>query len=112
MSDQPDEDPGAMIANVVQLLGASGKALDRNVAGLTHDDSLVQPGPEGRDGGNCLNWVVGHLAATRASILTGLGVDLPWPAGLPSGFQTFWQVWIDEPVFGWAATNGLLGTTP
>jgi len=28
-----------------------------NVAGLTHEDSLVQPRP----GGNCLNWIVGHL---------------------------------------------------
>jgi uncharacterized damage-inducible protein DinB len=28
-----------------------------NVAGLTHEDSLVQPRP----GGNCLNWVLGHL---------------------------------------------------
>jgi len=28
-----------------------------NLAGLTHEDSLVQPRP----GGNCLNWVLGHL---------------------------------------------------
>jgi len=28
-----------------------------NVAGLTHEDSLAQPRP----GGNCLNWVLGHL---------------------------------------------------
>lgn len=28
-----------------------------NVAGLNHEDSLAQPRP----GGNCLNWVLGHL---------------------------------------------------
>lgn len=28
-----------------------------SVAGVTHDESLIQPQP----GGNCLNWVVGHL---------------------------------------------------
>lgn len=28
-----------------------------NVAGLTHEESLIQPRP----GGNCLNWVMGHL---------------------------------------------------
>jgi uncharacterized damage-inducible protein DinB len=28
-----------------------------NVAGLTHEDSLAQPRP----GGNCLNWILGHL---------------------------------------------------
>ena len=30
-----------------------------NTEGLSHADSLVQPQP----GGNCLNWVVGHLIA-------------------------------------------------
>jgi hypothetical protein len=30
-----------------------------NVEGLSHEDSLIQPTP----GGNCLNWVVGHLLA-------------------------------------------------
>ena len=34
----------------------------RNVEGLTHQESLVQPEP----GGNCLNWIVGHLAWTYA----------------------------------------------
>lgn len=33
------------------------EALRRNVEGLTHEDSLMQPNPDG----NCLNWVVGHL---------------------------------------------------
>jgi hypothetical protein len=28
-----------------------------NVQGITHEESLVQPEP----GGNCLNWIVGHL---------------------------------------------------
>ena len=28
-----------------------------NVEGVTHEESLIQPNP----GGNCLNWIVGHL---------------------------------------------------
>lgn len=36
-----------------------------NVAGLTHEDSLVQPRP----GGNCLNWVVGHLLSVYNGLL-------------------------------------------
>jgi uncharacterized damage-inducible protein DinB len=36
-----------------------------NVAGLTHEDSLVQPRP----GGNCLNWVLGHLLSVYDGIL-------------------------------------------
>lgn len=31
--------------------------LQLNVAGLTHEETLILPRP----GGNCLNWVVGHL---------------------------------------------------
>lgn len=41
----------------------------RNVEGLSHADSLVQPTP----GGNCLNWVVGHLAWTYAGAVALVG---------------------------------------
>jgi uncharacterized damage-inducible protein DinB len=40
-----------------------------NVAGLTHEDSLIQP----QSGGNCLNWVVGHLLAIYHHALPLLG---------------------------------------
>ena len=36
-----------------------------NVEGLSHEDSLIQPSP----GGNCLNWVVGHLLAIYHRVL-------------------------------------------
>jgi uncharacterized damage-inducible protein DinB len=36
-----------------------------NVDGLTHEESLVQPRP----GGNCLNWIVGHLVWVYAGVL-------------------------------------------
>ena len=32
-----------------------------NLDGLTHDDSLFQP----QGGGNCLNWIIGHLVKAR-----------------------------------------------
>ena len=38
---------------------------------MSHDQSLVQPHP----GGNCLNWVVGHLATTRDRLRGVLGLD-------------------------------------
>ena len=41
----------------------------RNVDGLTQQDSLVQPSP----GGNCLNWVVGHLVCVYDEMLPLLG---------------------------------------
>ena len=36
-----------------------------NLAGLTHEDSLVQPRP----GGNCLNWVLGHILGVYNQML-------------------------------------------
>jgi len=36
-----------------------------NAEGLSHADSLIQPQP----GGNCLNWVIGHLLAIYHHVL-------------------------------------------
>jgi ligand-binding sensor domain-containing protein len=43
-----------------------------------------------------------------------LMLSATWPSGLPSGFSLFHQAWITDPAgpAGWAATNGLLSTTP
>jgi hypothetical protein len=53
-------------------------ALERNLGivkaqtqGLTHADSLLQPPFRG----NCLNWVLGHLAANRNTMLLFLGEE-------------------------------------
>jgi hypothetical protein len=48
-----------------------------NVGGLSHEDSLIQPRP----GGNCLNWVVGHLLAIYHHALPLLGQALVMPDG-------------------------------
>jgi uncharacterized damage-inducible protein DinB len=42
-----------------------------NAAGLTHEESLIQPHP----GGNCLNWVVGHLVCIHHVMLEMLGQE-------------------------------------
>lgn len=38
----------------------------------------------------------------------------PWPSGIPSGFTTYFQWWIQDPAGpkGFAASNAVLGTTP
>ena len=43
-----------------------------------------------------------------------LVLGAPWPAGLPSGFGTWWQHWIQDPAApkGFAASNGVKSTTP
>ncbi|MFL6197834.1 MAG: DinB family protein [Thermoanaerobaculia bacterium] len=42
-----------------------------NVEGVTQEESLLQPSP----GGNCLNWVVGHLACIYNNVLPLLGQE-------------------------------------
>jgi len=41
------------------------KVVRTNVDGITHEESLLQPEP----GGNCLNWVLGHLVWAYAGAL-------------------------------------------
>ena len=50
-------------------------ALYRNLEGITHEDSLVMPQPAG----NPINWVVGHVVATRNRMFVILKVEPVWP---------------------------------
>jgi uncharacterized damage-inducible protein DinB len=47
----------------------SHSVLGRNLEGISHEESLNAP----RDGGNSLNWVLGHLVSTRNLVLDLLG---------------------------------------
>jgi uncharacterized damage-inducible protein DinB len=40
-----------------------------NLAGITHEESVIQPEP----GGNCINWVLGHLLSIYNQALPLLG---------------------------------------
>jgi len=46
----------------------------KTLDGITHEESLTQPAPAG----NCLNWVAGHVVATRMGILELLGEAPTW----------------------------------
>lgn len=45
-----------------------------NLEGISHTDSLLRPSPAG----NCINWVVGHILATRNSVHRILGLPPAW----------------------------------
>ena len=45
-----------------------------NLSELSEEDGLLQPVP----GGNCLNWVAGHIVGSRGSILELLGQERPF----------------------------------
>ena len=52
-----------------KMLDGERELLLNQLAGLSHADSLIQPQP----GGNCLNWVMGHLVVNLMEILSVLG---------------------------------------
>lgn len=45
-----------------------------NLAGMTQEDSLVQPA----GGGNCANWILSHLVYVQNGIMARLGEDPVW----------------------------------
>ncbi len=45
--------------------------IKRQLKGLSHEDSMLQPPFRG----NCLNFILGHMAASRQGILKELGAD-------------------------------------
>lgn len=49
-------------------------ALFRNLEGITHEESLVHPHPAG----NCANWILGHIVASRNRVLPLLNVIPIW----------------------------------
>lgn len=61
---------GNDLANLYEF---SYMALNRNLADLSHDDSIFIPEPSG----NCINWVVGHIVTARGMMLLLTGVGAP-----------------------------------
>ncbi len=51
------------------------RVFEKNVGDVSHEESLARP----EEGGNCLNWVVGHLTRTRNMALGTMGQKSPYP---------------------------------
>ncbi len=45
-----------------------------NLEGMTHEQSLLQPSP----GGNCANWILGHLTNVQNGVMHLLGEKPVW----------------------------------
>ena len=48
--------------------------IERNVEGMTHEQSLARPAV----GGNCANWILGHLVNVHNGLMQVLGEDPVW----------------------------------
>jgi hypothetical protein len=57
-----------------RLFGYNHYAIGVNARDLSHEESLLGPQP----GGNCANWVLGHIVASRGGVLSLLGEQPVW----------------------------------
>ena len=53
------------------VLQSSHMVLNRNLKDITHEESLIAPA----QGGNSLNWIVGHIIVSRDDIRELIGLD-------------------------------------
>ena len=56
-------------SELVRLYEFSYSLLNRNLDGVTNEESLIIPHPAG----NCINWVLGHVVTARNTVLTLAG---------------------------------------
>ena len=68
---ETNETPVLTASGLVEMLALNLTLLGRQTKDLTHEDSVLQPQPRG----NCLNWVVGHIARHREYMLQDLGLS-------------------------------------
>jgi len=62
------------VTTLSRMYGINQHALHVNVKGVTNEEAWFQP-----PSGNCMNWVVGHIVASRNGVLAALGEQPIWP---------------------------------
>jgi uncharacterized damage-inducible protein DinB len=60
---------------LISAIGFNTRALHLNLEGLTHTECLLQP-----PGGNCINWLLGHILRHRNLMLEALDAPTVWSA--------------------------------
>ncbi|HEX8221163.1 MAG TPA: DinB family protein [Chloroflexia bacterium] len=60
---------------LMAMYSLTHRAIKKRMEGLSHEDSLLQPPIPTA---NCLNWIVGHVTATRNNILALMGLPTVW----------------------------------
>jgi len=55
----------------LSIYKVNNRVVNINLEGLTHADSLVSPEP----GGNCINWILGHMIVSRDDVNEILGIN-------------------------------------
>jgi hypothetical protein len=67
------------ISDFIRILSIEYNLIQTQTEGLSQSDTLIDPQP----GGNCMNWVLGHLLENQITLLGLLGGESPIdPTGL------------------------------
>ncbi len=66
--------------------------IQRQINGLTHEQSLIQPPFRG----NCLNWVIGHMVMSRDRILIMLDGSPIWTEEMRARYERGSEPIVDE----------------
>ena len=53
------------------VFNSNNQVIHINMKDVSHEDSLIAPDK----GGNCINWILGHIIASRDDVFEVLGVD-------------------------------------
>jgi uncharacterized damage-inducible protein DinB len=65
------------------MFGLNHYVIGVNARDLSHQESLAEPQP----GGNCANWVLGHIVATRGAVLSLVGEQPVWDAATTDRYK-------------------------
>ena len=69
--------------SIRQMFSLATRAMAANLEGFTHDDALAQP----PGGGNCVNWILGHVVVHRNHMLRALGAEPVWGADADARYE-------------------------
>lgn len=61
------------VQEFVRLLAIEHNLIKVQTEGLSQEDTLLQPRP----GGNCMNWVLGHILQSQIEMLDAMGDESP-----------------------------------
>jgi uncharacterized damage-inducible protein DinB len=75
--------PSTMLDTLALQLSYTHWVVNVNLKDVTEEEHLRSPG----GGGNCINWVLGHIVASRNACLTMLGAELVLPKDIAARYK-------------------------
>lgn len=92
---------------ITHLFNGNQFVIERNVEGLSHGESLLNPRPDG----NNLNWVLGHVLSGRVEAYEHLGLESFWDEDTRGRYRTGSEAITAETALPLAELLALLATS-